>query len=101
VKVRPGSSHGYQTPSSTTPRPSKGDKRLKAIKVRLCDWLFRAIQRDRRVLDYDPPISSSVQSNGGFMKSRSACGHGPIEVELEELRLQTAIKAHSSIFVTK
>jgi hypothetical protein len=96
VKVRPGSSHGYQTPSSTTPRPSKGDKRLKAIKVRLCDWLFRAIQRDRRVLDYDPtyfqrgPIERRL-----YEVARSACGHGPIEVELEELRLQTAIKAHS------
>src|SRR3546814_6813464 len=29
-----------------------GDKRLKAVKVRLCDWLYRAILRDRRVLDY-------------------------------------------------
>src|SRR3546814_38622 len=27
-----------------------GDKRLKAVKVRLCDWLYRAILRDRRVL---------------------------------------------------
>src|SRR3546814_8090191 len=31
-----------------------GDKRLKAVKVRLCDWLYRAILRDRRVLDYAP-----------------------------------------------
>jgi plasmid replication initiation protein len=77
-------------------KTSKGDKRLKAIKVRLCDWLFRAIQRDRRVLDYDPtyfqlgPIERRL-----YEVARSACGHGPIEVELEELRLQTAIKAHS------
>ncbi|MCC2981680.1 replication initiator protein A [Sphingomonas sp. IC4-52] len=29
-----------------------GEKRLKAVKVRLCDWLYRAILRDRQVLDY-------------------------------------------------
>src|SRR3546814_1816028 len=26
-----------------------GDKRLKAVKVRLCDWLYRAILRDRQI----------------------------------------------------
>ncbi|WP_010339513.1 replication initiator protein A [Sphingobium yanoikuyae] len=75
-------------------KTSKGDKRLKAIKVRLCDWLFRAIQRDRRVLDYDPtyfqlgPIERRL-----YEVARSACGHGPIEVELEELRLQTGYQS--------
>lgn len=29
-----------------------GERRLKAVKVRLCDWLYRAILRDRQVLDY-------------------------------------------------
>ena len=29
-----------------------GERRLKAVKVRLCDWLFRAILLDRHVLDY-------------------------------------------------
>jgi plasmid replication initiation protein len=75
-------------------KTSKGDKRLKAIKVRLCDWLYRAIQRDRRVLDYDPtyfqlgPIERRL-----YEVARSACGHGPIEVELEELRLQTGYQS--------
>src|SRR3546814_4880843 len=31
-----------------------GDKRLKAVKVRLCDWLYRATLRDRRVPAYAP-----------------------------------------------
>jgi plasmid replication initiation protein len=75
-------------------KTSKGDKRLKAIKVRLCDWLYRAILRDRRVLDYDPtyfqlgPIERRL-----YEVARSACGHGPLEVELEELRLQTGYQS--------
>ncbi|KQM62012.1 RepA family protein [Sphingomonas sp. Leaf17] len=33
-------------------RTKTGERRLKAVKVRLCDWLYRAILRDRQVLDY-------------------------------------------------
>lgn len=33
-------------------KTKSGEKRLKAVKVRLCDWLYRAILRDRQVLDY-------------------------------------------------
>lgn len=33
-------------------RTRSGERRLKAVKVRLCDWLFRAILRDRQVLEY-------------------------------------------------
>ena len=29
-----------------------GERRLKAVRVRMCDWLYRAILRDRQVLDY-------------------------------------------------
>ena len=29
-----------------------GERRLKAVKVRLCDWLHRAILRDKQVLAY-------------------------------------------------
>lgn len=66
-----------------------GDKRLKAVKVRLCDWLYRAILRDRRVLDYAPtyfqlgPIERRL-----YEVARSACMHGAVEVDLDELRLQ-------------
>ena len=66
-----------------------GDKRLKAVKVRLCDWLYRAIQRDRRVLAYAPsyfqlgPIERRL-----YEIARSTCGDGAVEVEIEELRLQ-------------
>ena len=66
-----------------------GVKRLKAVKVRLCDWLYRAILRDRRVLDYAPsyfqlgPVERRL-----YEVARSACTTGPIDVDLDELRLQ-------------
>ena len=66
-----------------------GDKRLKAVKVRLCDWLYRAILRDRRVLDYAPtyfqlgPIERRL-----YEVARSACVQGAVDVDLDELRLQ-------------
>lgn len=66
-----------------------GGKRLKAVKVRLCDWLYRAILRDRRMLDYDQdyfelgPIERRL-----YEIARSACIDGPYELSLDELRLQ-------------
>ncbi len=75
----------YYTKSGTHP----GEKRLKAVKVRLCDWLFRAILRDRQVLDYAPayfeigPIERRL-----YEIARSACVDGPYESSLDELRLQ-------------
>lgn len=66
-----------------------GDKRLKAVKVRLCDWLYRAILRDRRVLAYAPtyftlgPVERRL-----YEVARSTCVNGAVEVEMEELRLQ-------------
>ena len=66
-----------------------GDKRLKAVKVRLCDWLYRAIQRDRRVLDYAPsyftlgPVERRL-----YEVARSTCVNGAVEIGIEELRLQ-------------
>jgi len=66
-----------------------GDKRLKAVKVRLCDWLYRAILRDRRVLAYAPtyftlgPVERRL-----YEVARSTCVDGAVEVDIEELRLQ-------------
>ena len=34
-------------------RNAKGVRRLKAVRVRLCDWLHRAILKDLRILTYD------------------------------------------------
>ncbi len=75
-------------------KTTTGDKRLKAVKVRLCDWLYRAIQRDRKVLDYAPtyfqlgPVERRL-----YEVARSACLSGAVEVELEDLRLQVGYQS--------
>ena len=66
-----------------------GERRLKAVRVRLCDWLFRAILRDRQVLDYAAgyfqlgPVERRL-----YEIARSGCVDGPYELSLDDLRLQ-------------
>ncbi|HEX8420898.1 MAG TPA: replication initiator protein A [Sphingomonas sp.] len=74
-----------------------GERRLKAVKVRLCDWLYRAILRDRQVLDYAAayfqlgPIERRI-----YEVARSTCEDGPdtgggggaLEIDLAIFRLQ-------------
>ncbi|MDQ1159522.1 plasmid replication initiation protein [Sphingomonas sp. SORGH_AS 950] len=66
-----------------------GEPRMKGVKVRLCDWLYRAILKDRRVLEYSPqyfqlgPVERRL-----YEVARSACIDGPVQVGLDELRLQ-------------
>lgn len=68
---------------------SSGERRLKAVRVRLCDWLFRAILRDRQVLEYAPsyfqlgPVERRL-----YEVARSSCVDGPVSITLEQLRLQ-------------
>lgn len=71
-------------------RTSKGERRLKAIKVRLCDWLFRAILHDRQVLNYATayfqlgPIERRI-----YEVARSTCVDGQeLEIDLAIFRLQ-------------
>lgn len=66
-----------------------GERRLKAVKVRLCDWLFRAILRDRQVLNYAHayfqlgPIERRI-----YEVARSTCDSDGMEVDLATFRLQ-------------
>lgn len=70
-----------------------GERRLKAVKVRLCDWLYRAILRDRQVLDYATayfqlgPIERRI-----YEVARATSEDGPdgerLEVDLATFRLQ-------------
>ena len=75
-------------------RTKTGERRLKAVKVRLCDWLFRAILRDRQVLDYAAayfqlgPIERRI-----YEVARSTCEEGPdgpvpLDIDLATFRLQ-------------
>ena len=81
-------------------RSGKGEKRLKAVKVRLCDWLFRAILRDRQVLDYAStyfqlgPIERRI-----YEVARSTCIDGePLEIDLQTLKLQIGFQNPLSNF---
>lgn len=81
-------------------RSGKGEKRLKAVKVRLCDWLFRAILRDRQVLDYAStyfqlgPIERRI-----YEVARSTCVDGePLEIDLQTLKLQIGFQNPLSNF---
>lgn len=66
-----------------------GERRLKAVKVRLCDWLFRAILLDRHVLDYAAayfqlgPIERRI-----YEVARSTCDEHGLEIDLATFRLQ-------------
>jgi len=70
-------------------KTKSGDQRLKAVRVRLCDWLYRAILRDREVLGYSAdyfqigPVERRI-----YEVARSASGKGAVEMDIEELRLQ-------------
>ncbi|AJP74815.1 RepA family protein (plasmid) [Sphingomonas hengshuiensis] len=70
-------------------RTRSGERRLKAVKVRLCDWLFRAILRDRQVLNYAHayfqlgPIERRI-----YEVARSTCEADSLEIDLAMFRLQ-------------
>lgn len=83
-------------------RSGKGEKRLKAVKVRLCDWLFRAILRDRQVLDYAAtyfqlgPIERRI-----YEVARSTCVDGEdLEIDIQTFRLQIGFQNQLSNFRT-
>ena len=75
---------------------SSGERRLKAVRVRLCDWLFRAILRDRHVLEYAPsyfqlgPVERRL-----YEVARSSCIDGPVNLTIEKLRLQLGYQSSS------
>ncbi len=65
------------------------ERRLKAVKVRLCDWLFRAILLDRHVLDYATayfqlgPIERRI-----YEVARSTGDGNGFDIDLATFRLQ-------------
>jgi len=70
-------------------KTKSGERRLKAVKVRLCDWLYRAILLDRHVLDYAAayfqlgPIERRI-----YEVARSTCEEGGLDIDLATFRLQ-------------
>ncbi|HYE49776.1 MAG TPA: replication initiator protein A [Azospirillaceae bacterium] len=56
-------------------RNARGEKVMKSVRVEICDWLFRAISRDKKMLTYDhdyfslPPIERRL-----YEIARAHCG---------------------------
>lgn len=77
-----------------------GDRRLKAVKVKMCSWLFRAILRDRQVLDYANayfqlgPIERRI-----YEVARATCRDDiGLELDLRSFRLQVGYQNPLSNF---
>lgn len=69
-------------------RGANGEKRLRSVSVRLCQWLYRGILKDQRVLTYDPsffdlpPLEKRL-----YEMARAHCGEQPgFKMGLEKLR---------------
>lgn len=69
-------------------RTGNDKKRLKAITIRLCDWLYRAIKKDTRILTYDQRyFSLSPVARRLYELARSHCGYQErFVIGLEKLR---------------
>ncbi|HYE51628.1 MAG TPA: replication initiator protein A, partial [Azospirillaceae bacterium] len=69
---------------------AKGEKIIKRITVELCDWLYRAILKDNRMLTYDPvyfklpPLEKRL-----YEMARAHCGNqAGFKIGLEKLRMR-------------
>jgi len=69
-------------------RTGNDKKRLKAITIRLCDWLYRAIKKDTRILTYNQRyFSLSPVARRLYELARSHCGYQErFVIGLEKLR---------------
>jgi len=57
-------------------RNNKDKKRLKSITIRVCDWLYRAIKKDTRILTYNQRyFSLSPVARRLYELARSHCGN--------------------------
>jgi plasmid replication initiation protein len=69
-------------------RTADGKRPLKAIQVELCDWLYRAILKDNRVLTYDRKYFELTPLERRLYEiARAHCGHQRgFRINLEKLR---------------
>lgn len=64
----------------------EGYERLQAVKIRLCDFLFRAIERDVSMYSYHHEyFKLGLIERRLYEIARSHCEDGPFEVDLETL----------------
>jgi len=81
-------------------RTKGGERRLKAVKVRLCDWLFRAILLDRHVLDYAAAYFQLGPIERRIYEVARSSGEERLETDLATFRLQIGYQNPLSNFRT-
>lgn len=82
---------------------AKGEKVLRAISVELCDWLYRAIIKDGRMLTYDPayfdlpPLEKRL-----YEMARAHCGsQAGFRIGLEKLQARVGVEGPTRNFRSK
>lgn len=68
--------------------PETGEKMLKSVTIELCDWLYRAILRDNRMLTYHPRyFDLGSLEKRLYEMARAHCGQQPgFVIGLDKLR---------------
>jgi len=63
-----------------------GDELLRYVRVRPCNWLYRAIKRDQRIYHYHHDyFRLGAIERRMYEIAHCYCGNGPIEITLEDL----------------
>lgn len=68
--------------------PRTGERVLQSVTLEICDWLYRAIERDNKMLTYHPEyFELGVLEKRLYELARAHCGHQPgFRIGLEKLR---------------
>ena len=84
----------------TYSKDASGKKRLTSVKVRLCDWLYRALIKDQKILTYDlsyfqlSPIERRL-----YEIARVHCGQQPLfHIGLEKLQRKVGSEDRTAKF---
>ena len=76
-----------------------GEERLKYVRLRMCNWLFRAIQRDRRIYHYHHDyFRLGTVERRLYEIAHCYCGDGEVRIELEALQRKVGSTASARKF---
>lgn len=80
-----------------------GGRELKSITIEICDWLYRAIVKDSRMLTYDPAFFDLPPLEKRLYEiARAHCGNqAGFKINLEKLRLRVGSEDQAKNFKAK
>ncbi|TWB82876.1 plasmid replication initiation protein [Nitrospirillum amazonense] len=81
-------------------RDKDGGKTMKSLTVQLCDWLYRAVVKDRKILTYHPDyFKLSPTEKRLYEIARAHCGNqGAFKMNIEKLRLRVGAESDLKVF---